>query len=120
MRDELIDRFGQIPSQVDDLFITVRCRKFGVQLGFERLLLKNGALRCYFINKPDSPYFESDTFRSILAFIQTQTNKARLKQVGKLFLLTVDGTNTMEDIYNLLKRMSDYVHESATEKAYLQ
>jgi len=120
MRDELIDRFGQIPSQVEDLFITVRCRKFGVQLGFERLLLKNGALRCYFINKPDSPYFESDTFRSILAFIQTQTNKARLKQVGKLFLLTVDGTNTMQDIYNLLKRMSDYVHKGPTEKAYLQ
>src|SRR5205085_6984001 len=36
MREELVDRFGSIPPQVEDLFITVRCRKIGVELGFER------------------------------------------------------------------------------------
>jgi transcription-repair coupling factor (superfamily II helicase) len=112
MRNELIDRFGAIPHEVGDLFITVQCRKLAVQLGFERLLLKNGSLRCYFINKPDSPYFESETFKRILSFIQTQTNKARLKQLGKLFLLIVDNTNTMEEIYSFLKRISEYVHEA--------
>ncbi len=112
MRNELIDRFGVIPREVEDLFITVQCRKLAVQLGFERLLLKNGALKCYFINKPDSPYFESETFKRILSFIQTQTNKARLKQAGKLFLLIVDNTSTMEEIYSLLKRMNEYVHEA--------
>src|SRR5438045_3891745 len=75
MREELVDRFGPMPPQVEDLFITVRCRKIGVELGFERLILKNDALRCYFINRPDSPYFESETFKRILSFIQTQTNK---------------------------------------------
>ena len=113
MREELIDRFGPIPSQVDDLFTTVRCRKFGVGLGFEKLLLKNDTLKCYFINKPDSLYFESETFRQILSFIQTQTNKARLKQVGKLFLLIVDDARSMLDIFNFLKRMSGYVHEAS-------
>jgi len=81
-------------------------------LGFERLILKNDSLRCYFINRPDSPYFESETFKRILSFIQTQTNKARLKQAGKLFLLSVDNVKTMEDIYSFLKRMSEYVHET--------
>jgi transcription-repair coupling factor (superfamily II helicase) len=118
MRNELTDRFGAIPHEVEDLFITVRCRKLAVQLGFERLLLKNNSLKCYFINRPDSPYFESETFRRILSFIQTQTNKARLKQVGKLFLLIVDNTSTMEEIYSFLKRMSEFVHEASTEKAY--
>jgi transcription-repair coupling factor (superfamily II helicase) len=113
MRAELVDRFGPIPTQVEDLFVTVRCRKIGVELGFERMLLKNDSLKCYFINKPDSPYFESETFRRILSFIQTQTNKARLKQVGKLFLLIVDDVKTMEDIYSFLKRMNEYVHEAA-------
>ena len=118
MKIEMTDRFGTIPHEVGDLFITVRCRKLAVELGFERMLLKNGSLKCYFINKPDSPYFESETFKRILSFIQTQTNKARLKQVGKLFLLLVDDISKMEEIHSFLKRINDFVHEASTEKAY--
>jgi transcription-repair coupling factor (superfamily II helicase) len=111
MKNELVDRFGPIPRQVEDLFITVRCRKLGVESGFERMLLKNNTLKCYFINKPDSPYFESQTFKNILSFIQTATNKARLKQVGKLFLLIVEDTTSMRDMYNFLKKMTGYIRE---------
>jgi transcription-repair coupling factor (superfamily II helicase) len=112
MREEMIDRFGPIPSQVEDLFITVRCRKLGVELGFEKMLLKNDSLKCYFINKPDSPYFESETFKRILSFIQTQTNKARLKQVGKLFLLIVDDISRMKDIHSFLRGVNEYVRQA--------
>ena len=111
MRNELVDRFGPVPHEVEDLFMIVRCRKLAVDMGFERMLLKNDSLKCYFVNKPDSPYFESGTFKQILSFIQTQTNKARLKQVGKLFLLIVDKISTMEDVYLFLKKMNDFVHE---------
>ena len=58
-----MDRFGTIPQQVEDLFITVRCSKLAVDLGFEKITLKNNTLKCFFINKPDSPYFESETFK---------------------------------------------------------
>lgn len=33
---EMEDRFGPIPSQVEDLFMTVRCRQLAVGLGFEK------------------------------------------------------------------------------------
>ena len=56
------DRFGPIPHQVEDLLDTVRCRRLAVEMGFEKMMLKDEVLRCYFINKPDSPYFESDVF----------------------------------------------------------
>jgi transcription-repair coupling factor (superfamily II helicase) len=105
MEEEFTDRFGAIPRQVQDLFITVRCRRMAVALGFERLLLKDDTLKCYFINKPDSPYFESDLFRNILDYLQTGTNKARLKQVGKLFLLIVEPVKDMQDVYTFLQRM---------------
>jgi transcription-repair coupling factor (superfamily II helicase) len=111
MKAELTDRFGPIPSEVEDLFITVRCRKFAVDLGFERLILKNGALRCYFINKPDSPYYESETFHNILSFIQTETNKARLKQVGKMFLLSMENVSSMEELHQFLNRMHEFVQQ---------
>ena len=90
---------------MDDLFITVRCRKLAVGLGFEKMSLKDEILRCYFINRPDSPYFESDVFKNTLDFLQTQTNKAKLKQVGKLFMLVVADTKDMEKMHSFLLRM---------------
>ena len=40
MRQEMADRFGPLPQQVEDLFVTVRCRKLAVDLGFEKMVLK--------------------------------------------------------------------------------
>jgi transcription-repair coupling factor (superfamily II helicase) len=109
MEKELSDRFGSMPSEVQELFVTVRCRKLAVQLGFERMILKNTSLKCYFINKPDSPYFESEVFNNILQYLQTSTNKGRLKQVGKLFMIVVEPVNDMQDVHSFLKRMHDDV-----------
>jgi transcription-repair coupling factor (superfamily II helicase) len=102
---EMVDRFGPIPPQVEDLFTTVRCRWMGVQLGFEKMALKDETLRCYFINRPDSPYFESGLFKKVLAFLQTGTNKARLKQTGRMFLLIVDDVKNMEAMHRFLEHM---------------
>jgi len=117
MQQELIDRFGPLPTEVQELFITVRCRKLAVELGFERMILKNDSLKCYFINKPDSPYFESVTFNNILQYLQTGTNKAKLKQVGKLFMIVVEPVKDMQDVHSFLKRMHDDVFsKKANEK----
>ena len=97
---ELIDRFGPIPRQVEDLFAVIRSRKLAINLGFEKMTLKEGVLRCYFINKNDSPYFDSDLFKNILNYLQTGTNKAKLKQSGTNFLLinnSVDNVSVMQD-----------------------
>jgi transcription-repair coupling factor (superfamily II helicase) len=106
--DELNDRFGPVPKQVKDLFDTVRCRKIAVELGFERLMLKDETLRCYFINNPESPYFESPVFQSILDFIQKGTNKARLKQTGRLFMLIVDDVRSMQDMLKFLRNVKSF------------
>jgi transcription-repair coupling factor (superfamily II helicase) len=104
-KEEMLDRFGPVPQPVEDLFTTVRCRKIGVELGFEKMTLKDNVLRCYFINRPDSPYFESEIFKNVLSFLQTGTNKAKLKQAGKMFLLIVENVKKMEDMHRFLKRM---------------
>jgi transcription-repair coupling factor (superfamily II helicase) len=102
---EMIDRFGPMPSQVEDLFTTVRCRWRAVEIGFEKMTLKQDTLRCYFINRPDSPYFESALFKRVLAYLQSGTNKARLKQAGKNFLLVVDDIKDMEAMLRFLDGM---------------
>ncbi len=99
---EMLDRFGPIPNEVKDLITTVRCRWDGVDLGFEKMTLKDQTLRCYFINKNDSPYFESDVFKNIMQYLQTATNKARLKQVAKKFFLVVNDVEDMDEMLEFL------------------
>ncbi len=102
---QMLDRFGPIPPSVEDLFTTVRCRWLAVEMGFEKMTLKDDTLRCYFINRPDSPYFESNLFKKLLAYLQIGTNKARLKQAGKMFLLVVDQVKGMEAMLRFLTLM---------------
>lgn len=108
-RLQMIDRFGPMPPAVEALFTTVRCRKLAKALGFEKMILKNEQLRLYFINNPESPYFESKTFNTILTYVQTRMNNGRLKQSGKNFLLIVDKVERMEDIEYLLTDMTQQV-----------
>jgi transcription-repair coupling factor (superfamily II helicase) len=113
MQAELHDRFGDVPPQVADLFVTVRCRKLAVDLGFEKMSLKDHVLRCFFINRPDSPYFEAPVFKAILDYVQKGTNKARLKQSGKNFLLVAEPVASMKELHQFLERM----HHAAVGEA---
>ena len=68
---EMIDRFGPIPPQVEDLFTTVRCRKLAVDLGFEKMILKDNTLKMFFCSNPDSPYFNSEIFKDFKFYSNT-------------------------------------------------
>jgi len=105
---EMLDRFGPIPAQVEDLFTTVRCRKIAVVLGFERMFLKNDVLKCFFVSNSESPYFQSETFNKVLLFLQKATNKAKLKQVGKNGILVVEDIKTMTMMHRFLSKALEY------------
>jgi len=76
------------------------------------MTLKNKTLRCYFVNNPDSPYFHSETFQSILLHIQTKTNKSHLKQVGKNFMLITEQVDSMKSLLEFLEALSKTAHEN--------
>ncbi|MBC7936089.1 MAG: transcription-repair coupling factor, partial [Rhizobacter sp.] len=103
--NELNDRFGPVPPEVEDLFTTVRARKTAVELGFEKMFLKNETLKCFFVGNPDSPYFQSNTFNGVLQFLQTGTNKGKLKQVGKNGILVVEDIRSMSELYAFISKM---------------
>jgi len=113
--EEMRDRFGPIPECVEDLFTTVRCRRLAVELGFERMSLKQKTLRCYFVNNPDSPYFTSVTFNALLAHLQLRTNKSHLKQVGKNFMLVTEPVDGMSHLLKILEEMTQTVNEAKTK-----
>ena len=105
--EELKDRFGPLPVPVLELLCLVRCRWMAIKLGFEKMILKDETLRCYFINNPDSPYFTSPTFDHILNYVQTRVNNAKLKQLGTNFMLVATKIADMNDLYDFLKNMED-------------
>jgi len=107
---ELEDRFGAVPAEVEDLFTTVRVRRMAVELGFEKLFLKNDTLKCFFVGNPESPYFQSETFNRILLFLQTGTNKGKLKQVGKNGILVVEDIHSMNELYRFIHKMYQTVN----------
>ncbi len=102
---EMIDRFGPMPKSVEDLFTTVKCRKIAIALGFEKMTLKDETVRCFFINRPDAPYFESVTFKQLLLFAQTSMNTAHFKQAGKNFILIIKDIKGMSECYRLLNKI---------------
>jgi transcription-repair coupling factor (superfamily II helicase) len=105
MQTELVDRFGPLPTAVNDLFMTIRCRRIAISLGFEKMTLKDETLRCFFVNRPDSPYFESETFKQLLDYAQKNMNKAHFKQVGRSFILIIKEVKSMQHCFSLLEKI---------------
>ncbi len=103
--EELSDRFGPVPEPVEDLFRTVKARRLAVALGFEKMLLKEATLKCFFVPNHESPYFQSEVFMNIMRFIQTETNKAILKQVGKNGILVVRDITSMETLLSFIGKL---------------
>ena len=101
---ELKDRFGEIPAQVTGLMEIVRMRRRCMDLGIERLLVKNGKMIMYFVGEQTSPFYQSALFAAILRFVQLQILPCRFSEKNnKLSLVFTEITNIM--------KMSRYVRE---------
>src|SRR6185503_14661383 len=88
--DELSDRFGELPSSVQELVNSVRLRWLGEELGFEKITLKGEKFRGFFVTTNDA-YFNSDVFGKILQFVQGHSRRCKMKdQAGKATLLIED------------------------------
>ena len=79
-QEKLIDRFGPVPAQTQELLNTIRLRRMARRLGFEKISLRNGFLSATFISNQDSPFFQSNIFSTVLQFIQTDHRKVRMKE----------------------------------------
>ncbi len=85
--ERLIDRFGPIPKQTVSLLHTIRLRWLARKIGFEKLVLRNQRLTAYFINNPESAYFQSDQFTAILEYMKIKPLWGKMtEERNKLFM----------------------------------
>ncbi len=103
------DRFGKLPKQINELFDGLRIRWIAKKIGFERIILKNGKLRCYFLDNPRSPYYESPYFPKVMEHIQNSKKKCNLKQSGNSLILVYDNIKTMNETQMIFKEVDEKV-----------
>jgi transcription-repair coupling factor (superfamily II helicase) len=112
-REKLIDRFGQMPEETEELLQAVILRRYAIKLGFERISLKNKILNLYFPSNNNSPYYTSSVFTNILKYIQQYPTRFLMKENNlKLLLLAHDvksykeAVEILADIYRLSEQLS--------------
>jgi transcription-repair coupling factor (superfamily II helicase) len=101
------DRFGPIPSPVEDLFETVRLRWIAENLGFEKLVLKSEIMKCYFLPSEKEKYFKSDTFGKILAYIQKHGKHCKIKEAKNRLILIISEVKSIEKAKKWLEEMKN-------------
>lgn len=94
------DRFGSMPEELKNLFYVVRIRNIGANLGFEKIIFKNGLLIAFFTSNPH--YFKSNTFEKVFTNIGAFQNKIEFKQSDNKFKILSRGINSLEEVYKLL------------------
>jgi transcription-repair coupling factor (superfamily II helicase) len=104
-QQQLIDRFGPIPKPVEDMLNTMRLQWLGKAIGFEKISLKKGVLRGYFIANQKSPYFETQQFRNVLNYMQANPRKTSLKEVKNTLRLGIEDVQSIDDAVALLSGM---------------
>ncbi|QTV06792.1 transcription-repair coupling factor [Faecalibacter bovis] len=79
-RSNLIDRFGELPKEAENLLLSVELKWVSKKLGFEKVVLKKGSMLCYFISKPQSEFYQSDEFRLVLNNVQSNSKNISFKE----------------------------------------
>ena len=106
----LQDRFGPIPESVKNLTETVKMRWKAIELGFERVSIKNSKMRCYISDQKPDQYFQSEKFGNILTFVKGHPRQSQMKETKSKLLISI---SNIEDINDATKTIDEMLHSPA-------
>ena len=107
----LIDRFGALPEEAEQLLNVVRLRWLCCQIGIEKVLLKKENLTLYFIQS-NKQYWQSEMFGKVVEFIYSRPQRCKLveeknrqgKKTGRIYA-TILQVKTITGALNILKKV---------------
>ena len=109
-RRRLIDRFGALPPEAEELLRVLPLRRLGRRCGAERLVLKGGKMTLYFVANAQSPFYQSGAFSRVLAFATSPANLRRCElgeQKGKRFM-RIKSVPSVADAVSLLAHLVEH------------
>ena len=104
-RENLKDRFGKIPEISEELIKVVPLRMAARRLGIERLVLKNGAMRLFFVGADNKAYYNSAAFGRVLAYVQSHPRKCELREVKGRNSILISDVPTVSAALDILKEI---------------
>jgi len=111
--NQLVDRFGELPSQAEDLLNSVRVKWIANSIGLEKIVMKNSKLIGYFISDQQSDFYQSNTFTKVLQFVQTHAHLCKIKEKktrnGLRLLLVFEKISTVD---NALKALQPFENKT--------
>ena len=106
-RQRMIDRFGPIPQEGDELIHVVGLRRVGKLLGCEKILLKGGAMQLQFVSNVDSPFYRSKMFSRVIAYATSHIQDCALKEKNNKRILRISHVKSVEQARSLLDMISE-------------
>ncbi|QLG44878.1 transcription-repair coupling factor [Costertonia aggregata] len=98
--DQLVDRFGELPAQAEDLLNSVRIKWIANSIGLEKIVMKKGKMIGYFIADQQSDFYQSAAFTQVLQFVQSHPQHCKMKEKttrnGLRLLLTIEGITSVD------------------------
>ena len=77
---KLLDRFGPIPKETEELLRIVPLRKLAARLGVEKIFLKGGRMTLFLVSNPESPYYKGPTFGKLIDYMMKNVRRCELKE----------------------------------------
>jgi len=111
---KLIDMFGPVPKPAAALMDIVRLKWIAVRLGIEKLLLKNSLLIAYFVSDPDSSFYRTSLFVSIMNYVNRHQNHMSVKQKESKLSLTIKGIESVKSACNVLRNIKEDTQKENT------
>ena len=106
---KLIDRFGPLPKEAKALLNSIRIKWIAVQMGIEKIIMKQGKLIGYFVSDQQSDYYNSKSFRQMLQFVQQHGNICKMKEKetknGLRLLLTFENVKSISRALEFMELM---------------
>ncbi|MBO6879481.1 transcription-repair coupling factor [Winogradskyella sp.] len=108
---DIIDRFGELPTQVEDLFDSVRLKWIATKMGIEKLVMKKGKMIGYFIQDQQSKFYQSDAFTKVLQFVQMNAGTCKMKEKqtrnGLRLLITFEKIKSTKQALDALSKINE-------------
>ena len=104
-KKRLIDRFGPVPKEGEELMQVVRLRRLGKRMGCEKILLKQGMMQMQFVSNVQSPFFKSQVFSKILNYVTTHVRQCNLKEKNNKHFLAISSIKSVEEAVEVLEKI---------------
>lgn len=106
-RQRLIDRFGPVPRQGEELMLVVPLRRVGRRLGCEKIILRQGRMQMQFVSNTQSAFYQSTAFGRVINYIGYHPRRCNLKEKNGKRSMVVSQVASVKEAVEILKDIDE-------------